>query len=228
EKIHKQYNNVYEKGAVIGMCLDIMLRDMSNGKYGTQDLMKDLATKYGKDKSFNDKDLFNDIEKFTYPEIGAFLRTHVGGGKPLPMEDVLNRIGIKFIKESESYDFTFGVNDINYNEDTKRLFVESTNGMDEFGKALGFKKGDEISKLNGKELTLETAREVFGEYYSTVKEGQMITVDIFRPKGKSKFKEKTLKAPARKIKVIHKNEIALADNVSEKQKNCLRSWIGLN
>ena len=24
EKIHKQYNNVYEKGAVIGMCLDIL------------------------------------------------------------------------------------------------------------------------------------------------------------------------------------------------------------
>lgn len=228
EKIHKQYNNVYEKGAVIGMCLDIMLRDISGGKYGTQDLMKDLATRYGKDKSFNDKDLFNDIEKFTYPEIGTFLRTHVGGGKPLPMEDILGRIGIKFVRESESMEFTIGVSDINYNEDTKRLIVESTVGMDEFGKALGFKKGDELSRLNGKELTLESAREVFGDYYSNVKEGDMVTIDIYRPKGKSKYKPKTLKAPARKIKVVHKNEIALADNISEKQKNCLRSWIGLN
>ena len=89
EKIHGQYGNVYEKGALIGMCLDILLRDLSDGKYGTQDLMKDLATKYGKNKSFDDADLFNDIEKFTYPEIGTFLRKHVSGTEPLPMREVL-------------------------------------------------------------------------------------------------------------------------------------------
>lgn len=228
EKIHKQYNNVYEKGAVIGMCLDILLRDKSEGKYGTQDLMKDLATKYGKEKSFKDEDLFNDIEKFTYPEVGAFLRKHVGGGVPLPMEDILNRVGIKFVKENESYEFTIGVNDINYNETTKRLYVESTRDMDAFGKSLGFKSGDELNKLNGKELSLETARQVFGEYYNTVKEGDKISFEVYRPKRKAgKYKIVTLTAPAQKIKITRKNQIALVDSLTEEQKRCFKSWMGI-
>lgn len=227
EKIHTQYGNVYEKGALIGMCLDILLRHYSDGKYGTQDLMKDLAGRYGKNKSFNDEDLFNDIEKFTYPEIGAFLRSHVSGKTPLPIADVLNKIGLDFEKEKVTYDFSFGGVDINYNEETRRLYVESTGGMDEFGKALGFKRGDELYRLNGKEMRIEGAREIVTEYYRTVKEGDIVTFEVYRPKKrKGKYKVKTLSAGARKVKSIRKNQLSLIENVTEKQSATLKSWIG--
>ncbi|MES2678926.1 MAG: peptidase M61 [Bacteroidota bacterium] len=228
EKIHTQYGNVYEKGAVIGMCLDILLRHYSNGKYGTQDLMKDLATKYGKNKSFNDADLFNDIEKFTYPQIGVFLRTHVGGTVPLPLADVLNKIGIEFAKEKVSYDFSFGRMDLNYNEETKRLFVEDNSDMDEFGKDLGYKKGDQLSKLNGRELQVEQAKEIITEYYSNLKVGDKVTVEVYRPKGKKgKYKVKTLTAKAVKVKVIRKNQLTLKTDVTEKESATLKSWLGI-
>lgn len=228
EKIHPQYGNVYEKGAVIGMCLDILLRDLSNGKYGTQQLMQDLATKYGKNKSFNDEDLFNDIEKFTFPEVGIFLRKHVGGTTPLPMGDILGRIGIEFSKENTVYEFSLGNPDLNYKEDTKRLFVEGVRGLDEFGKALGYKKGDELNKLNGKELRIENVKDAIGEYYATVKDGDIVSLEIYRPKmRKGKYKIKTLTATARKIKMTRKDQIGLMNDVSEKQKNTLKSWVGL-
>ncbi|MGA8853436.1 MAG: peptidase M61, partial [Christiangramia sp.] len=51
------YYNVYQKGALIGMSLDIRLRELSGGKMGILDLMKKLNAKYGKDKPFNDEDL---------------------------------------------------------------------------------------------------------------------------------------------------------------------------
>jgi predicted metalloprotease with PDZ domain len=227
EKIHPQYGNVYEKGALIGMCLDILLRHYSDGKYGTQNLMKDLASKYGKNKSFNDEDLFSDIEKFTYPEIGAFLRRHVSGKTPLPMTDVLSKIGIAFEKEKVTYDFSFGGADINYNEESGRLYLENVDGLDEFGKALGFKKGDELSKLNGRELKIEVAKDIVGEYYKTVKEGDKITFEVYRPKRKKgKYKVKTLTATARKVKIIRKNQLVLMTDVSEKQSNTLKSWLG--
>lgn len=228
EKIHPQYANVYEKGAVIGMCLDILLRDLSNGKYGTQQLMQDLATKYGKNKSFNDEDLFNDIEKFTFPEVGDFLRKHVGGTTPLPMENILGRIGIEFSKEAVVYEFSLGNPDLNYREDTKRLFVEGVSGLDEFGKALGYKKGDELNKLNGKELRIENVKDAIGEYYGTVKEGDVVSLEIYRPKmRKGKYKVKTLSATARKMKMTRKDQISLMNDVSEKQKSTLKSWVGL-
>ncbi len=228
EKIHTQYSNVYEKGAVIGMCLDILLRHYSDGKYGTQNLMKDLATKYGKHKSFNDEDLFNDIEKFTYPEIGAFLRKYVAGTTPLPMAEVLDKIGIDFSKETITYEFSLGNADLNYNETTNRLYVESIDNLDEFGKALGFKKGDELSRINGKEIKIESLKEMINNYYETLKEGDKVTIEIYRPKGKKgKYKIKELSAVAKKMKTVRKNQIGLKKQLSDKQKQTLRAWVGL-
>ncbi|MEZ4932920.1 MAG: hypothetical protein R2788_12475 [Saprospiraceae bacterium] len=39
-KHEHQYGNVYEKGALIGMCLDIELLNQSEGKYGVVDMMQ--------------------------------------------------------------------------------------------------------------------------------------------------------------------------------------------
>jgi predicted metalloprotease with PDZ domain len=227
EKIHPQYNNVYEKGALIGMCLDILLRDYSNGKYGTQNLMKDLSTKYGKNKSFNDEDLFNDIEKFTFPEIGQFLRKHVSGKTPLPMKEVFEKIGVDFVSEHITFEFSFGSPDLDYNTETKRLMVTDIKDLDEFGKALGFQAGDELYKINGTEITLENAKEVIGKYYETLKEDDKVVIDVYRPDKKGKFKVKTLKAKARKVKITEHNKISLKESISEKQKQTLRAWVGL-
>lgn len=229
KKIHEQYGNVYEKGAVIGMCLDILLRDLSEGKYGTRDLMRDLGKKYGKHRSFQDKDLFSDITALTYPEIGDFLKRHVGGKEPLPMKDILSRVGIRFEKEVESYEFTLGGTDLNYNESTGRLFVESIENMNDFGKAMGFKKGDEWVKLNGKDLTsINELKGTVSEFYNTVKEGDMVEMLVDRPKGrKGKFKAVTLKAPARKVKIVRTNQIQLEKELNDKQRRTLSSWAGV-
>ncbi|HQQ93595.1 MAG TPA: peptidase M61 [Bacteroidia bacterium] len=228
EKIHKQYGNVYEKGAVIGMCLDILLRDLSSGKYGTRDLMKDLAKKYGKDRSFEDKDLFNDIRQFTYPEVGEFLNRHVGGHEPLPIKDILERVGINFEKEQLSYEFSLGGADLNYNEKTGHLYVESIDNMNEFGKEMGFKVGDEWLKLNGKELKIEKVREIISEFYNSAKEGDKVLFDINRPKNKrGKYKSLQLSATARKVKVLRYNQISLNKDMTDHQREVLKSWVGI-
>ena len=228
KKIHDQYGNVYEKGALIGMCLDILLREKSNGKYGTQNLMRDLSTKYGKHKSFNDQDLFNDIEKLTYPEIGAFLRTHVGGGTPLPMTEVFKKVGIDFVKESNEEEFTLGNPDLSFNQKTNRIMVENTRDMDSFGKELGYKKRDELYKLNGKEIKIEKMREMLSEYYSNLKAGDKVSIEVYRPKWrKGKYKLITLSATAKKIKTSRKNKIELSKNITESQKQTLKSWLSL-
>lgn len=229
DKVHKEYGNVYEKGAVIGMCLDILLRHYSEGKYGTQDLMKDLAGKYGKNKSFRDEDLFRDIEEFTYPEIGDFLRRYVEGHEPLPIKEVMEFIGLDFAKEKINYDFTFGGIDLNYNESTERLFVENTANMDEFGKALGYKKGDELFTLNGGQLTVAQARDVVSAYYKNVKEGDLVKVEIYRPKKifKKKYKKMTLSATARKVKVVRNNQLTLKTDVTPEQGATLKAWLGI-
>ena len=84
-----QYTNVYEKGALIGMCIDIIIREKSNGERGVLDLMKKLSKEYGVSKPFNDNELFGKITELTYPEVGEFLSKYVAGPTPIPYDDYL-------------------------------------------------------------------------------------------------------------------------------------------
>jgi len=94
---HKeQYGNVYEKGALIGMCLDILLLDYSDGKYNLQMLMADLAKYYGKDKAFQDDELFDKIVEISgIPQIRSFFDTYIAGNNPLDFFGIIEKIGIK-------------------------------------------------------------------------------------------------------------------------------------
>jgi predicted metalloprotease with PDZ domain len=89
-----QYGNVYQKGALLGLALDIRLRELSGGKYGLRNLMADLAKTYGKDQSFKDEELFDKITALTYPGIRDFFRQYVEGSKPLPYPEIFNKVGL--------------------------------------------------------------------------------------------------------------------------------------
>ena len=228
KKIHQQYGNVYEKGAVISMCLDILLRDLSEGQYGTQLLMKDMSRKYGKNNSFEDKDLFNDIQEFTFPQVGDFLRRYVGGHEPLPMAEILNRVGIAFEKESKVMEYSLGNPDLDFNESTERLIVTGTKDLDAFGEALKLKKGDEFYSLNGTVFHLDNIRDIIEKYYEDVRDGQDVKLLVYRPTWrKGHYQMKTLSAKARKVEVTRINQISLLPEITEKQKVTMRGWIGL-
>jgi len=229
EKIHKQYNNVYEKGALIGMCLDIYLRHYSKGAYGTQQLMRDLAKKYGKHKAFNDEDLFNDITALTYPEIGVFLNKHVAGKEPLPLNDVFDKVGLIYEKEKVFRNFSLGGFDVGFNEKTMRLVIANTRDMDAFGKAMKFKDGDEIFSLNGQAITIESIKRVFSDHFNTVKEGDLVKMEIMRPKGnKGKYKRKELSAKAKLVDIKEYNLINVKPELSDTEKAVFNGWLGYN
>lgn len=95
-----QYYNFYLKGALVNLCLDIRLRELSAGKYGTQEMMLDLSKRFGKDKPFKDNELFDVITAMTFPEIRAFFRDYVEGAVPLPLADYLAKAGIEFDEKS--------------------------------------------------------------------------------------------------------------------------------
>jgi predicted metalloprotease with PDZ domain len=228
EKIHPQYNNVYEKGALIGMCLDIYLRYYSDGKYGTQNLMKDLAKKYGKTRSFNDEDLFTEIEKLTYPQIGEFLRKCVGGHEPLPMQDVFDKVGLTFEREKTFKNFSLGGFDVGFDDATKRLIIVDTQNMDEFGKAMGYKVGDEIFSLNGTEITMDNIKSIFGQFFDNVHEGELVKIEVMRPKRKKKFKKTLLTAAARKVEQKEYNIINVKKPMSDKEKVTFKGWLDYN
>lgn len=227
DKYKKQYNNVYEKGAVIGMCLDIMLRYYSNGDYGTQTLMKDLAKKYGKDKSFKDDELFDDIEKLTYKEIRTFLDTYVAGNKPLPYKEIFAMVGLNYTEKRVEEQITLGGIAVGYNPETNRLVVVNINKLDAFGKKLGFKEGDEIMTFNNRKLSLDNLKDVLGNYMKNAKTGDKLSIDVMRKDKKGNEQVKTLKAKVKPVKVMEYDILKVNEEATDRQVMTRKEWLGI-
>jgi predicted metalloprotease with PDZ domain len=224
----KEYNNVYEKGALIGMCLDVMLRYYSNGSYGTQELMKDLSKKYGKTKSFDDDELFNDIEKLTYKEIRYFLDNHVAGPKPLPYQEIFSMVGLNYIDKRIEEKITLGGISVGYNPTTNHLVIVNTNKLDAFGKKLKFQEGDEILTFNNRKLTLENIKEVLGGYMQNAKTGDKLVIEVLRKDKKGNEVVKTLKAKVKPVKVTELDIIEINEKATEQQVTARKTWLGIN
>jgi predicted metalloprotease with PDZ domain len=228
-KYHDQYNNVYQKGALIGLCLDLKLRSLSNGKYGLQELMKDLSAYYGKEKSFKDEDLFPQIVKLTYPEIDDFFRNYVSGSKPLPIEETLALAGIEFAGQSKQKEITLGGVSIGINAADNHLITLNTDQMDDFGKAMGYQEYDEILKFNGKKITVENASVVITDYMKNVKEGDNLKVVVLRKKSEN-AKSKKIRLHSKVFAVVpaRRSNLILSPNPTSKQFEVRNSWIGIH
>ena len=94
EPYQTNYGNVYQKGALINMCLDIIIRENSSGEKGILSVMQDLAKKYGKEKPFKDNLLIDEIISMTYPQVADFFKNHVEGKVPINYMEYLNKVGL--------------------------------------------------------------------------------------------------------------------------------------
>ncbi|MCO6476382.1 MAG: peptidase M61 [Phaeodactylibacter sp.] len=94
-EMQDQYYNFYLKGALVNLCLDIRLRELSGGNYGVQNLVLGLIEKYGPGRPFEDEKLFDEIVAITgYSEIGEFTDKYIAGGEPLPLQETLQKAGL--------------------------------------------------------------------------------------------------------------------------------------
>ncbi len=180
EPYKAQYGNVYEKGALIGMCIDIIIREKSNGQRGILDLMQKLSAEYGQSKAFDDKDLFAKITALTYPEVGEFLNTYVAGKTPIKYDDYLARMGVgkSMTKEAGSIFLKDASNAyITVNPAKEIMIVEGA--LNPFMTAAGLKAGDVILGINDTTYTLENIYDMI-DASTKWKEGETVKIKIRR------------------------------------------------
>jgi predicted metalloprotease with PDZ domain len=195
EPYKTQYLNVYEKGALIGMCLDIIIRENSNGKRGILDLMQKLSSEYGVSKAFNDEELFAKITELTYPEVGDFLKTYVSGPTPIPYDTYLAKVGVtKSSKKVPTNVFLKGqVPYISVDQSTKEIIIIPNIELNDFYTNLGLKGGDILLAINDKSYSLENIYDMITESENW-KENDPISVKIKRD-GKEQILKGKVKLP---------------------------------
>ncbi|MFZ2906955.1 MAG: peptidase [Cyclobacteriaceae bacterium] len=104
-----QFNNVYNKGALVAALLDIQLLDLSNGSKGLREVILELIDTYGPENSFSEDDFFNDFADITgYPtEVTDFLNKYVKGTVALPMVEYFEKIGITYDPSTNTFFINF-------------------------------------------------------------------------------------------------------------------------
>ncbi len=231
DKYHDQYYNVYQKGALIGLCLDIKLRKLSKGKYSLRNLMLDLSQKYGKNKAFNDDELFDVITKMTYPEIGEFFNRYVKGTEKLPLAEVLNDVGIRYVEEEPFEDYSLGLGNENVTvtqyEGKPKLQISTTKGMNAMGKALGFKDGDILIKINGD--SIPDLGPEFGPFIQDknikLPDSKTLSYTVVRKNDNGENKVVELSAPVTKIQQTRRHNMEPSPTATPEQLSLRQSWL---
>ena len=219
-----QYNNVYLKGALISACIDLELLKLSGGMYGLKDMKHDLGVKYGKDSYFNDDELFDVIEKLTYPEIKDFLLTYVQGNKPIPYEQYFGLAGVKYIPRETIMAFTIG--GINIENDSTGKLTIHTNGMNDFGKKMGYQDNDQLVSINAEPINADNEDELLQKFYETAKEGDKLTVVVKRKMPNGKYEAVSLSAPAAKVQKVRTHQLRFDENATAEQLKLRTIWLG--
>ena len=219
-----QYGNVYQKGALISACLDLYLLKLSGNQYSFKDLKHDLGVKYGKDRFFEDAELFDEIEKLTYPEIKEFLLKHVQGGEPIPYEKYFSLAGIQYIPKEMTKEISLG--GIHLNVDSLgRIIVSDVKAMDNFGKKMGYQQNDEFVSLNGDELTLANGSAVIQKFSGTTKEGDIVKVVVRRKMADGHIKPVNLSASAVKVEKSKLHQLKFDGQASPEQLQLRKAWL---
>lgn len=176
-----EYLNVYEKGTLIAMVIDITLRAESNGERGILDLMKKLSETYGSEKPFKDDELFDKIVEFTTPELRSVIETYVVGNTPIPYSDFLSKVGLELAETQVETDFFLKgqVPYIGVDKDSKEIFILEEGPLNSFMTDIGLQNGDVIQEINGVAYSLSNVYDLLG-VSNAWKVGDAITMNIKR------------------------------------------------
>lgn len=214
------YYNVYMKGALIGMCIDILMRKESDGNRSMLSLMKELSAKYGKEKPFDDDKIIAEITEMTYPSVGEFLKTHVEGDVPINYNEFFEMVGLT-MGETEvptNYIFAGGQNIIFDGDTNKGIFFSPMALQNSFWASQGVQAGDIIKKVNGKDLTLQNAQQVITGMYGW-QEGMEYSLDLERNGEAIVLKGTLAKATAKSESLVED------ENATEAQKALRQAWL---
>ncbi|MCL1674299.1 M61 family metallopeptidase [Elizabethkingia meningoseptica] len=185
-----QYANVYEKGALLAMCLDIELRELSKGEMGYRDMIRKLSQRFGENKPFKDDKLIDELVTVTgFPQVKDFYNKYIAGSEPTPYAKYLAKVGIETVRtEKPVFWLTKNPNgSTSYNDKENAFTFKPDAELSSFGKSIGIKNTDEFIGVNGKTIEPAKIRE-FITYMSGLKEGEDITISILRKNGDKKEK----------------------------------------
>ncbi len=227
---HKdQYGNVYQKGALIGMCLDMVLIGSTDGRVSLRSLMKELSTAFGSEKPFKDEELFPWIGRLGSAQAQQFLQTYVSGDAALPVDSLLQKFGYQIQKQGVLLrpHPGFKVNGLSFNRGKNRWYLASDSDLFPEGKKAGLKPGDEIVQVGTVRLEGRESVLALKTYIRGLKPGDKLPIEVVRVSKKQKEKNKKLEVVVGSTSERTGMQVVPLANPDAQMLKRRKAWIGL-
>jgi predicted metalloprotease with PDZ domain len=165
----------YTKGQVLGVLLDILIRDRTDDEHSLDDVMRAMNEQFGKTgKGYRDSlDIRLSAEKVAGGSFEEFFDRYVAAADPLPYRDVLAKAGLQ-LRADERKHASLG---FSVDRENGALTVEAVE-PESAAEGAGLRRGDVIVSWNGAEPPRGLER-----WASTHKKGTSVKIGVRREDG---------------------------------------------
>jgi predicted metalloprotease with PDZ domain len=182
EEGRAQYGNIYNRGALVPLLMDILLLEKTGGKRGLREVMLELSKKYGSERPFSEEAFFDEFVAMTHPEMRLLIDRHIKDAQPLPIGEYFAKLGIKY-SPVVHYEDTIPDRGHGVQYDGQKMVVTEVRERSE---REGLREGDVVIAVND----IAIARENFPELVAVlqgVEPGDTVTYTLDRPEGHVKL-----------------------------------------
>jgi predicted metalloprotease with PDZ domain len=201
----------YNKGELLGVLLDLEIRQDSNGRYSLRDLFQAMNRDYAKQGKFfpDSEGVRSEAEKLTGTDLRSFFEQYVSGTQELPYERLFATVGLMLEKESHVIaDPGFSAS----RNFSGPLIIDEVYG--EQAQSAGLHEGDEIMAIDGEQIGRNFERTI-----ANLKPGAKVRITVFS-QGTHKDVELTLGERSFTGYVLKESQQATATQLARR-----RAWL---
>ncbi|HLT72393.1 MAG TPA: hypothetical protein VKZ75_07055 [Cyclobacteriaceae bacterium] len=144
EEGHTQYVNIYNRGALVPLLMDILLLEKSGGERGLREVILELSKKYGATRAFSEEHFFDEFVAITHPDMQAFVDRYIIDSEPLPIATYFEKLGIRYYPLL-TYEETMPDRGHVLEYDGKQMVIS---GLRERSEREGLMNGDKVVAVN--------------------------------------------------------------------------------
>ena len=140
----------YTKGQVLGVLLDILIRDRTDDSRSLDDVLRLMNEEFAqKGKTYRDSlDVRLTVEKVAGGSFEDFFRQYVGNAEPLPYESVLAKAGL-LLQKQEIVRAELG---FSFERDANGHWIVRSVDSGSTAERAGLLPGDEVGQFNGENV----------------------------------------------------------------------------
>lgn len=96
KKYHNEYQQVYMRGAILAMCLDLEIINLTNGAKDLRAVLMDMLNDYDVNKAIPEDKLIQEIVSRVDPSLQTFFDDYISGNQELLINHYLHYAGVRF------------------------------------------------------------------------------------------------------------------------------------